>query len=315
VRRRRYWVDKGVIIRTFRTYDRVRVGSFTVTPIHVDHSIPGAYGFKVETPEGVIAYTGDYRLHGGLERSLTSDFVESLTRDDISLLITEATRFEEASLETEAEVEGKLKLLLSSTRGAALALFSETDIDRLRSFINAATSEGWEILIPLRHFHIIYSLLSRDRRIRLGMSSDVVKPYVREKARMEGWEQMVIEEASKDGYEVVTIPGDLSSEASLRRKVLVGFTAVRREIMKLGLPSDSVAILSYSEPADEEGEIELEKLLNWLRYHGTPSYRIHCSGHIYMKDLKSIVESVGPDDIYIVHSEYPEALKKYLGYG
>ena len=44
-------------------------GSFTVedikvTCVQVDHDVIGACGFKIETPEGVICYTGDYRYHG-----------------------------------------------------------------------------------------------------------------------------------------------------------------------------------------------------------------------------------------------------------
>jgi len=50
-------------INTFRTGDKFNVGSLEVEPIHVDHSVPGAYGFIIYTSEGPIAYTGDIRLH------------------------------------------------------------------------------------------------------------------------------------------------------------------------------------------------------------------------------------------------------------
>jgi len=51
-------------VNTFRTGDKFKVGSLEVEPIHVDHSVPGAYGFIIYTSEGPIAYTGDIRLHG-----------------------------------------------------------------------------------------------------------------------------------------------------------------------------------------------------------------------------------------------------------
>jgi len=51
-------------VRTFRTGDKFKVGSLEVEPIHVDHSVPGAYGFIIYTSEGPVVYTGDIRLHG-----------------------------------------------------------------------------------------------------------------------------------------------------------------------------------------------------------------------------------------------------------
>ncbi len=51
-------------INEFRTGDKFKIGSLEVEPIHVDHSVPGAYGFIIWTSEGPIAYTGDIRSHG-----------------------------------------------------------------------------------------------------------------------------------------------------------------------------------------------------------------------------------------------------------
>jgi len=52
------------IYKTFRTGEKIQVGDVTVEPIHVDHSVPGAYGYLIHTSKGTIAYTGDLRRHG-----------------------------------------------------------------------------------------------------------------------------------------------------------------------------------------------------------------------------------------------------------
>jgi len=62
-------------VNTFRTGDKFKIGSLEVEPIHVDHSVPGAYGFIIYTSEGPIAYTGDIRLHG-TKSQMTRDFIE-----------------------------------------------------------------------------------------------------------------------------------------------------------------------------------------------------------------------------------------------
>jgi mRNA degradation ribonuclease J1/J2 len=49
------------MINTFRTGDKFRIGSLEVEPIHVDHSVPGAYGFIIYTSAGWIY--GRYQMH------------------------------------------------------------------------------------------------------------------------------------------------------------------------------------------------------------------------------------------------------------
>ena len=60
---------------TFRTGDNVRIEDLVVEPIHVDHSIPAAYGFLIHTSEGAIVYTGDLRAHGP-RKDMTEEFAE-----------------------------------------------------------------------------------------------------------------------------------------------------------------------------------------------------------------------------------------------
>jgi len=43
--------------RTFRTGKKITVDNIEVEPVHVDHSIPAAYGFIVRTGESTIVYT------------------------------------------------------------------------------------------------------------------------------------------------------------------------------------------------------------------------------------------------------------------
>jgi ribonuclease J len=61
-----------------------------VEPIHIDHTIPGAYGFIVYCSDATIAYTGDLRLHE-TKPELTRDFAEAAAKARPDVLITERT--------------------------------------------------------------------------------------------------------------------------------------------------------------------------------------------------------------------------------
>ncbi len=45
------------------------------------------------------------------------------------------------------------------------------------------------------------------------------------------------------------------------------------------LPKGTVFILDNSEPLSESSKISEQYLMNWLRFHKIPVYRIHSSGH------------------------------------
>ena len=77
-------------INEFRSGRRFRVGSLEIHPIHVDHSIPGAYGF-ISTSAGAVVYTGDVRLHGA-RPEMTQEFMAEAKAVKPLALICEGTR-------------------------------------------------------------------------------------------------------------------------------------------------------------------------------------------------------------------------------
>ncbi|MEX0657471.1 MAG: MBL fold metallo-hydrolase [Nitrosopumilaceae archaeon] len=125
-------------INTFRTGDKFKIGSLEVEPIHVDHSVPGAYGFIIYTSQGPIAYTGDIRLHG-TNSQMTRDFIEKAKEVKPIALIAEGTRInEEGRKESEEIVYNDSKKIVSDTDRLVLADFNFKDVDRARTFYNIA---------------------------------------------------------------------------------------------------------------------------------------------------------------------------------
>ena len=137
---------KGIKFRTFRTGDKIKIGSVEVKPIHVDHSVPGSYGFIIYASSGTIIYTGDFRRHG-LRPALTEDFLAASANEEPSAIICESTNMTQVEFSSENEIMSKLDHVVSNTPKLVLAEFAYADIDRLNSFYNVAAKNSRRLVV------------------------------------------------------------------------------------------------------------------------------------------------------------------------
>ena len=294
---------RGIEYKTFRTGGSFKVGSLTMRPVHVDHSIPGAYGLVVETSTGAFVYTGDLRAHGSASH-LTADFAKAAAESGANLLLTEATNMVGGSVSSEEEVARKLESVIREAKGTVLASFSGMDTDRLTSFHRAAQAADRKLAISMRQAHLLWSLDGDphlDALPRLSKGGVVI--YRRNKKRYEKWEEEVSEKAE------VVVAADLTADP---KKFVVATTLSDMEgMVGLNPPPGSVYILSSSEPYNEEMELDMDRLVKWLDYYGMPLYHIHVSGHIMPQQLRALVSKVGAARVAPIHTEHPELFLKF----
>ena len=310
----KYKIDLENDVTKLRTGFEISIDEITVHPIHVDHSIPGAYSYVIRTPDSAILYTGDYRLHGGkvCERSLTEDMIiKAKEYGKIDLFITEGTRFSDCSTDREIDVLARLNKVLSSFDGTILLEYSYLDIDRYESIIETAVNWNKNILFDYRHLIFLYRLYKEDpgltKKISLDAYKDMLYIYVKNRRRLRRRVREIIEELENEGYNIV----ETLQDAPKQNVILEGFNLYIQDIFKTR-PERCLAIHSTSEPYDEEIEISYEKLNNWLKALNAPSYRIHSSGHIHPLDLIKVYKEILPRDTLVIHSEYPDQVKEML---
>ena len=106
---------------------------FNLRCFPVDHSIPGACAWGIETDCGWVLYSGDLRMHGK-RAQLTQSFVEQAAGLRPRALILEGTNVDRQASFTEHDVyENALKAIAASS-GLVVADFSARDVDRLLTF-------------------------------------------------------------------------------------------------------------------------------------------------------------------------------------
>ncbi|MFW9882563.1 MAG: MBL fold metallo-hydrolase, partial [Candidatus Thorarchaeota archaeon] len=149
----------------FRTGEKENINGLEIIPIHVDHSIPAAYGFIFCTSAGLVIYSGDFRMHGPLS-NMTKDFIDKIREcsesEKIVALICEGTFIHKGSIESEANVKKELETLVESTTfDYFIVKYNRNDWDRFRTFVNIAKKFNWNFVIPERDAYF-YHVLNKD---------------------------------------------------------------------------------------------------------------------------------------------------------
>lgn len=290
---------------TFRTGDTVDMGSVRIEPIHVDHSVPGAYGLIVHASAGTIAYTGDFRLHGP-RAEMTKDFIQRVKQVQPDILVTEATNIVDAKMTSEGEVKEKIAEVVLTTTGLVLIGFYLNDMDRVRTLYEVAKYTNRQLALSTKQAWIIHNLKSDEQLHLFDLQDPNILIFQREKRRLYEWEQVLVQ-----SYRDRMVESDYVN-LHQGEIILVASFFDMNEMVEVQPKPGSVYILSQSEPFNEEMEIDYDKLLNWLEICGLPLYQIHASGHINPEQLKSAISEINPKKVYVIHTERPKLLATYV---
>ncbi len=299
----------GHRIGTFRTGDRLRIGSLEVIPIHVDHSIPGAYGFVVYTSEGALAYTGDFRFHGPLG-SMTNDFAAEAKKAKPSLLVTEGTRVTPEDVRhdlSEGAVLRETVAILRKNRKLVFSSFRGNDTDRVNTFWRAAEKTGRQLVISMRTATLLERLQS-DTRLKVPRVGKDVLVYVRRKGsgKIDDKDYYTWERRFLDHGVTARDVHNRQGETFLHLDVW-NFP----EIIDIKPEGGGVYIHSSSEAFNEEGEKEELVIKNWIAHIRFDYRQIHSSGHSPMAGVGRLIQAVEAKDVVPVHTEHPSLFRTF----
>ncbi|MEA2089593.1 MAG: MBL fold metallo-hydrolase [Thermoproteota archaeon] len=295
--------------RTFRTGHKIEVGDVVVEPVHVDHSIPAAYGFLIHTCEGTIVYTGDLRAHGP-RRDMTEEFADKARGCEPVALICEGTRMVEKEKRknySERQVKRLSGKVVSSTSKIVFVTRYSRDTDRFRSFYNVAKNNGRKIVVSPKTAYLL-SKLVEDRRLDLPdplKDKNVLVYYKRKKSgRFDEKDYYVWERGFMD--KMVTFKFVHKNQSKLVMDLDFNqFT----ELIDIKPSSGSHFIHSMSEPFSEE-DVEDQVMHNWLDHFGIRFHQLHASGHMNRQQLTDLINYIKPKRIFPIHTENQQLFKK-----
>ena len=296
--------------KTFRTGQRVKVGSIEVIPVHVDHSTPGAYGFIIHTSSGCIVYSGDMRLHGP-RGDMTEEFARLAAKERPVAFLCEGTRVSESDPReglSENDVRARAQKLISGSSKLAIVSFYPKDVDRMRTFRDVARATNRKFVVSAKVAHLLEAL-KNDKRIDVPdpFNDPHMRVYRRDlvKPRRGLFEPTFLQEHARSDRIV-----DSDYVGKHQREVIfhTDFNFLT-ELIDVKPSPGSLFIRSKSEPFEED-DAEEAVLDNWKKWFRLDSHEAHASGHASMDEIFSIVEHVAPKMVIPVHTQHPKMFKR-----
>jgi ribonuclease J len=292
--------------------------SFNLRCFPVDHSIPGACAWGIETSSGWVIYSGDLRLHGK-RASLTRKFMEDAASLQPRVLILEGTNVQRETNIAEKEVYQNGKKAISSAQGLVIADFSPRDVDRLLTFLQIARETGRKLAILPKDAYLLKTIrLLELATPDIATENNIViyQDTIASKSP-----QLWMRNVCKD-YESKLVLADDVSKAQDKFILCFSFWDLN-ELPSINPRRGSLYVFSSSEPHDEEQEIDFRRLHNWLEHFEIKGFGLpvenngdwqipdeqrglHASGHACGPDLLRIALQIKPQTLIPVHSEHSD---------
>ena len=147
-----------------QSLDDIGACSFNLLCFPVDHSIPGACAWGIETSSGWLVYSGDLRLHGK-RGNLTETFTKEASLLHPRALILEGTNVDKKTNIPEQEVYDNALKAIDDARGLVIADFPARDVDRLLTFLQIAKDTRRKLVILPKDAYLLKTMRLLEREI------------------------------------------------------------------------------------------------------------------------------------------------------
>ncbi|MFW9782888.1 MAG: MBL fold metallo-hydrolase [Candidatus Heimdallarchaeota archaeon] len=304
----------------FRTGNIINIKGLEIFPVHVDHSIPAAYGFIICSSAGIIVYSGDFRMHGPFQL-MTIDLMRKAKEiskkkgEKIKILICEGTHINKGAVESESTVKRHLRKLFNyKLFDYVLVHYDRVDWDRFRTYVNIANKFNWKFIISEKDAYY-YNRLNKK-----AIYDTMKDPNIMENENI----LILSQDNTKLPWKKSLNQEFAGIDMSQRRIRLEDLRVLDGEFLlyfasnwdynkiKNYLPTNLRAafICSNVDPYAEDYRFYKNKISNELLDKGIPSYRIHSSGHAKVHDLIRYINEINPETLIPIHTNHAELFEK-----
>ncbi len=276
-------------LRTITTKKWIEHGPFKFMMIPVSHSVPDASAVALDTSEGIILHSGDFKLDPTPIDGVPTDLpaFAALGKRGVRLLLSDSTNAEKPGFEpSESSVGEPIRDVVRDAQGRVIAACFSSHVHRVQQIANAGIAAGRKIAFFGRSMHR-YTTIATDLGI-LEVPDDAVVD-IKDLASYPPEKQLMITTGSQ---------GEPFAALSL-------MSQGRHKFVELG-ETDTVLISAKPIPGNETAVSKV--ISNLIRrgarvVHGRNSH-VHVSGHAAREELLTYLNIVRPRAFVPIHGEY-----------
>jgi ribonuclease J len=272
-----------------RPRERVTIGAFTIEFLRVTHSIPDCVALAIETPQGVVIHTGDFKIDQTPIDGELVDFhrLAQLGASGVLALLADSTNVERRGFTgSEVEVTDAFEEIFTNADGKiVVATFASSiyrmqilvdlaaQFDRRVAFVGRGAMDNSEIAQRLGYLRVPAGVQIKDSDVRSFPSQDVV---------------------------CICTGSQGEPQAALPRIAINDHRHVRLD------PDDVVVFSAREIPGNEKA---IGRVMNHIARRGAEVVyeglkHVHVSGHGSEEELKLMLSLVRPRYFVPIHGEY-----------
>jgi len=269
--------------------DTVKLGSFSVEFIRVNHSVPDACALAIKSPAGLVVFTGDFKIDTTPVDGEMIDLVRfgELGKKGVDLLLMDSTNADRDGMAmSEKRVSDSFEREFKDCKKRIIVASFASNVHRIQRIIEIAAKHDRKVAVSGRSMENILKVGSELGYIRTDKNRIIelsqIKKYPDEK--------VVVITTGSQGEPMSAL---YRMAYSSHRQVEVG-------------PGDKILIAASPIPGNEKSVYHMINEL--IRKGAEVVYErladIHVSGHACREELKLMLSLIKPRFFMPVHGEY-----------
>lgn len=280
---------KPVRFQTIKSGSRLKFDRSVVTFFHTTHSIPDSVGICIQTSEGKIVHTGDFKFDQaatGLYRAEIGKMA-SIGESGVLCLLSDSTEAEHPGYTTsEAVTERELSSIFHSATGRIIVACFASNFIRIQQALDAAFENGRKVAIVGKSIERSFEIALKLNYLSLA-GTDLIIP--------------ITDIGKYDDSEIVIIStGTMGEPLEALQKM------ARQNHRQVNIKKGDTVLITATPSVGLE--TFMFKTIDLLYRAGavvnTPYRKIHVSGHGSQEDLKLMLNLMKPKYFIPIQGEY-----------
>ena len=287
-------LPKNADLRTVTPGETTAIGPFTVEYIRVNHSIVDGVGLAVETPEGLILHSGDFRIDPTPVDEQMTDLIRfaHFGGKGVLAFFSDSTNAEkEGYTLSERDVKKTLQNFFQSSRGRLIIASFASNITRIQEVISLAEQFGRKVVFNGKSMITNVGIAKAHGFIHYPEELEITEKKIK---------------SLPDNQVVIITTGSQGEPMSALSRM------ARRQHKGIAVhKGDTIILSSRFIPGNEKA---ITSVINKLYGLGADVIYenvsdIHTSGHARQAELKIMLSLVRPRYFIPVHGEFRHLVK------